>query len=183
MALPHPSMNFVPLDTLTASELNQIVANILALSNGTGIGNGAIKPEHLSSSILTISGSSEYTASNNSTVKFDKVSSKVGGSLSLSGNSIVVGAGVSKILVSASIFIKTTTPTGYAWGTLKKNNTSLGLNTIASVSGNFCSLSISPVLIDVSQGDKITAEFFDAPGGGAVQIRGAHSWLTAQVVA
>jgi|GEM_PF-5551609 hypothetical protein len=47
MALPHPSMNFVPLDTLTASELNQIVANILALSNGTGIGNGAIKPEHL----------------------------------------------------------------------------------------------------------------------------------------
>ncbi len=48
MALPHPSMNFVPLDTLTASELNQIVANILALSNGTGIGNGAVKPEHLS---------------------------------------------------------------------------------------------------------------------------------------
>lgn len=47
MALPHPSMNFVPLDTLTASELNQIVANILALSNGTGIGNGAIKLEHL----------------------------------------------------------------------------------------------------------------------------------------
>ena len=65
MALPHQSMNFVPLDTLTASELNQIVANILALSNGTGLdnksvngdklANSAVKPEHLSDDITKLS--------------------------------------------------------------------------------------------------------------------------------
>ena len=33
--LPYPSMDFVPLDVLTADELDQIVANINAVNNGT----------------------------------------------------------------------------------------------------------------------------------------------------
>ena len=33
MSLPYPSMTFVPLDVLTAEEMNQIVANIESLSN------------------------------------------------------------------------------------------------------------------------------------------------------
>lgn len=39
--LPYPSMDFVPLDVLTADELDQIVANIDAINNAT-IGTGAI---------------------------------------------------------------------------------------------------------------------------------------------
>lgn len=35
MSLPYPSMTFVPLDVLTAEEMNQLVANIEHLSNGT----------------------------------------------------------------------------------------------------------------------------------------------------
>lgn len=39
--LPYPNMDFVPLDVLTADELDQIVANIEAINNAT-IGTGAI---------------------------------------------------------------------------------------------------------------------------------------------
>lgn len=35
MSLPYPSMTFVPLDVLTAEEMNQLVSNIEHLSNGT----------------------------------------------------------------------------------------------------------------------------------------------------
>lgn len=34
MSLPYPSMTFVPLDVLTAEEMNQLVANIEFLANG-----------------------------------------------------------------------------------------------------------------------------------------------------
>lgn len=37
MSLPYPSMVFVPLDILTAEEMNQLVANIESLSAGTGL--------------------------------------------------------------------------------------------------------------------------------------------------
>lgn len=49
--LPYPNMDFVPLDVLTADELDQIVANIEAINNamiGTGsISNGAINTAKL----------------------------------------------------------------------------------------------------------------------------------------
>ena len=35
MALPYPNLNFVPLDVLTADEMNQIVANYTSIYNST----------------------------------------------------------------------------------------------------------------------------------------------------
>lgn len=49
--LPYPNMDFVPLDVLTADELDQIVANIEAINNATintgAIANGAINTAKL----------------------------------------------------------------------------------------------------------------------------------------
>lgn len=49
--LPYPNMDFVPLDVLTADELDQIVANIEAINNATintgSIANGAINTTKL----------------------------------------------------------------------------------------------------------------------------------------
>ena len=65
MSLPNPNIEFVPLDKLTASQLNQLVANIVALANGSGLdnksvngdklANSAVKPEHLSDDITKLS--------------------------------------------------------------------------------------------------------------------------------
>lgn len=50
--LPYPSIVFVPLDVLTAEELNQMAQNITALANmfpitSAGIGNAAVKSSNI----------------------------------------------------------------------------------------------------------------------------------------
>lgn len=47
MSLPNPSMNFTPLDTLPASDLNKMVENIEALSDGSGLADGAVKSNNI----------------------------------------------------------------------------------------------------------------------------------------
>ena len=181
--MAYTSLNFVPGEILTAAKMNLLAANDASLRDGTGILDDSIQLSKISRSIITIKGTAEYTTNNNSIVNLNAIAASEGSGLSHSSQAILIGAGVSKILVSANLFIKTTTPASYAWGTLKKNNTSIGCHAIANATGNFATLSFSPYLLDVSPGDRISLEFFDAPGGGAVLIRGAHSWLTAQVVA
>lgn len=58
LSLPYPSLTFVPLDILTAEEMNQIVANYEFISNqfpiGTGnINNGAITSDKLGAGAVT----------------------------------------------------------------------------------------------------------------------------------
>lgn len=45
MALPNPSMSFSPFAILTAEELNDLVENVEALADGTGLDDGAVTPE------------------------------------------------------------------------------------------------------------------------------------------
>lgn len=51
--LPYPNMDYVPLDILTAAEMNQMVANDQYLANMWGLTdtNGIILPRHLSSGV------------------------------------------------------------------------------------------------------------------------------------
>lgn len=55
--LPYPSMDFTPLDVLTADELDQLVANINAVNGGTAgtsqIADGAITTAKLASSAVS----------------------------------------------------------------------------------------------------------------------------------
>lgn len=57
--LPHPNMDFTPLDVLTAAELDQMVANIQyltnfckGLANGSNLDNGSVLPLKLNWSDL-----------------------------------------------------------------------------------------------------------------------------------
>jgi hypothetical protein len=47
MALPNPGMDFDPLDTLTAAELDDIVENVEALSAGTGLVTSAVTADKI----------------------------------------------------------------------------------------------------------------------------------------
>ena len=54
LALPHPNIDFVPLDILTAAEQNQLVANINALAtfanglaDGTNLSDDIVLPRHI----------------------------------------------------------------------------------------------------------------------------------------
>lgn len=58
LTLPHPSITFVPLDVLTAEELNEIVDNVNSLAgafpiSGDNIAAGAVGATQLASSAVT----------------------------------------------------------------------------------------------------------------------------------
>lgn len=54
MALPHPSMAFTPFDVLTADEMNDLVDNIEALADGSGLNNLAITTAKIGAAAVTI---------------------------------------------------------------------------------------------------------------------------------
>lgn len=66
MALPNPSMSFSPFAILTAEEMNNLVENIEALADGSGLNTGAVGPSKRSGGfkIGTISGSTLGTTGN-----------------------------------------------------------------------------------------------------------------------
>lgn len=50
MPLPNPGMTFTPFDPLPASDLNDMVDNIEALADGSGLDSGIIESSHLKTS-------------------------------------------------------------------------------------------------------------------------------------
>lgn len=59
-SLPYPSMDFVPLDVLTADELDQIVANINAINNNAlvptaSIADGAVTNQKIANATIALS--------------------------------------------------------------------------------------------------------------------------------
>lgn len=47
MSLPNPGMSFTPLDPLPAADLNDMVENIEALADGTGLDTGAVTADKI----------------------------------------------------------------------------------------------------------------------------------------
>lgn len=55
MSLPYPGMDYIPFDILTAEELDQMVANIESLADGSGFDAGAISTEDIADNAVTVS--------------------------------------------------------------------------------------------------------------------------------
>ena len=118
VTLPYPSMDFTPLDILTADELDQIVANYEAINNATiqtaNIANGAITGDKLSktkipvmgvgttiiTSLGTISSTTTYTATRDCYV--------VGKANARNGSAYIIldGANVAGVPYSDTAFIQ-----------------------------------------------------------------------------
>lgn len=73
--LPYPNMDFVPLDILTADELDHIVANYTAINNTTigtsNIANGAITGDKLSKTTIPMMGIGTTTIRTLDTISSD----------------------------------------------------------------------------------------------------------------
>lgn len=54
MPLPNPGMSFTPFDPLPASDLTDLVENIEALADGSGLADGAVTGAKLSTSAIKI---------------------------------------------------------------------------------------------------------------------------------
>ena len=100
--------------------------------------------------------------------------------LTFYNNGIKIGAGISKILVSANIFAETTNYNDYLWTRIQKN----GLEASAAIAPYICgyvTTSHSPLLLSVSEGDVINLYKID---NTSATVRGniTNTFMTVEVV-
>lgn len=103
--------------------------------------------------------------------------------LTLSNGGILIGAGISKIKISGNVFGVSNNNSGYLWCYIRKNRGSTTTNVSIAIDNTntlFGSVSFSPKLIDVQEGDLIILYKED---GSTTSIRSAgNTWLTVEVV-
>lgn len=112
-------------------------------------------------------------------LKMTTLISSVGSRLSISNNGIKIGAGVKKVLLSASVYyINSGQQRG--WYKIQKNGTDTGINCIADTMPNgYGTASLSPILLDVTEDDVFTIVNI----GASCKINASpYTFMTVQVV-
>lgn len=193
VTLPYPNMDFVPLDVLTADELDQIVANIDAINNASipteSIANSAITTAKLADDsvtsdkidwatlpCITIKGTGT-TQNALGKLPFTTVAYSQGTGLSLSSNGILIGAGITHVVVSASCYFSHNSGSTYAWCRLDINGLTTG-NTSIAENSLYGSVNFPAIDLEVNEGDIISIWSNEA----GQNFWGANSWLRASVI-
>lgn len=171
----------------TASATQRAVAYSLTLIvyervkvNGTW-GNWGID---LTKNIITAWGTSNQTLSSGNAVISLTNSNAYGSLLTLSNNAIKIGAGITKVKVSANVFYQDSNlGPGYMWPRIMKNNNQVA-GSIApnGVSGtaNVNSVQITPKIISVTQGDLIT--LISSTSSSTIRAGEENTYLTVEAV-
>lgn len=139
--------------------------------------------------IITVGISSDITISSEQAGKetqitLNKVIAQVGNKLSLSGGKIVVGAGVSHVLVSGSCQMYLLTSNGNAKNFFVYHNKSgfiASINTVERTSKINIQKSLPMQLVSVSEGDTFAFGVY-AGTGDVIQNPSARTYVTVQVV-
>lgn len=114
MSLPNPGMNFTPFDPLPASDLNDMVENIEALADGSGIDDGAVTPAKRSGGF--------------------KIGIIPGSTFGSTGNKAITGVGFQPKLVRFSTIFGDSTVMNAAWGAMDENGNQFAVLTYTTSS-------------------------------------------------
>lgn len=134
---------------------------------------------------ITASPSSDVTLTTTNATKLSlDTSTSVGSSLSLDNGSILIGAGVSKILINANILFSTG-GTGSSTSdrkgiNIQKNTTTVHYCSIPSTA-TYIGCSLSSFLLDVQENDVITLNGVNQGAKGSV-VSAAQTYITVKVV-
>lgn len=146
--------------------------------NTNQIADGSItssKIDFTTLSMITLKGSyGDSTASANSKISLDSVYGVVGDKLTKSSdNGVKIGAGVTKVLVSASAFYSSN-GSAYGWCRIQKNNSDTNQSAIANLtSSSYGTAAITPFILSVQENDVIKLWNNDA-----AKVRGTATWMT-----
>ena len=174
----------------TDTDVTQLVINKLTKQQYDAIATKSptelyVVTDDPTGSIITVAGSGGDTSINaTTTISFDNVRSVYGTGLTFDSatHSVVIGAGISKVKISSSIFYAMTSGGFYySWYRLYVNgaNPTTGeFIGMTNVNSSYGTASLAPALVDVSEGDKITLMNIDRG-----TIRGIDSYMTVEVVA
>lgn len=109
------------------------------------------------------------------------LSNFIGDKLTIQNGGIKIGSGVSKVKVNANLKIATNT-VGNKHARILKNTTSVGWGISRGISaGDESSISVSPLLIDVSEDDILYLAYYAAAGDG-ISANYNATYLTVEVV-
>lgn len=129
---------------------------------------------------MTVRLSADIYQTSMATIGLSALGGSTGTQLTQSGGGIKVGSGVSKVRVSASVFYNNTASKSYGWYDLRVNGLAIGYECIANIySNSFCTGTLAPIILSVSNGDVIT--LYNKEAGTA--IRSNSTYLTVEVVA
>ena len=124
--------------------------------------------------MITLKGSyGDSTATANSKISLDYVQGVVGDKLTKSDNAVKIGAGVTKVLVSASTFYSSN-GSAYGWCRIQKNSSDTNQSAIANLtSSSYGTAAITPFILNVQENDIIKLWNNDA-----AKVRGTATWMT-----
>ena len=142
----------------------------------------------LITNVITIGLTSDTTTTStaayqNIDVNLTKQIEKNGDKLTLNNGKVVIGAGVSKVLISGKI---TTYSENSTYGfTISKNTTAIVSNYEGNPGNSFSVLTINPVLLSVTEGDTIKMQIYHNVANTTKTIRSSNigTCLTVQVIA
>ena len=124
-------------------------------------------------SIITLKGSyGDSTASASSKIALDTVQGVVGDKLTKSNDAVKIGAGITKVLVSASTFYSSEGST-YGWCTIRKNSSNTQSAIANITNSSFGTAAITPFILDVQENDIIELWNYDV-----AKVRGTATWMT-----
>lgn len=165
---------YVVLATITiASGTTDLTSDNIAAGPSAGIGSQNI--DFTTLSMITLKGSyGDSTVSANSKISLDSVYGVVGDKLTKSSdNGVKIGAGVTKVLVSASAFYSSN-GSAYGWCRIQKNNSDTNQSAIANLtSSSYGTAAITPFILTVQENDVIKLWNNDA-----AKVRGTATWMT-----
>lgn len=126
-------------------------------------------------SAITLSGSyGDSNASANSQIAMDATKAVFGSKLTMSGNAVKIGSGVSRVLVTAGVFYSGSTSSSYGWVRINKNGSDTGFTAIAYKSTSSYGSAVVPLaILDVQENDIISLYNLEAS-----KIRGTATYLT-----
>lgn len=127
---------------------------------------------YVNKSMATFSYSDASNISAGSTVPIDTTDVSVGGKFTLNSNKIVIGAGVTKVKVSAQVWYSSGSTTRQ-WFFMYKNNDYF--NQIIAYGRTYECVNFSPKVISVSEGDTIELKLYGIEGSGSIGINSGSS--------
>lgn len=131
--------------------------------------------------IITLKMSAAYDFTTSFIIPFN-TEIKIGDKLSKSGGTVVIGNDVSYVKISANAWVQSSTAGARPWLTLLKNGVAIS-GAIGTAPNNFVNLAIPPFLLNVSEGDVISAELLLDTSGSLDRGSGiTPTHLTVEVV-
>lgn len=156
--------------------------NSTSATNALSANQGKVLSDKITPKYAIVTTTTNSSISTDFMVLLNSISSSQGNLFSLSNNQIVVGTGVSKVRISAGIFVDAPQGTGYVWGKILKGNNVCNSHIAPYANaGAFLSASITPTIVSVQQGDtfKLIA---DSTCGGVIRTGSSNTWVLIEAI-